>query len=97
MDPGGGLEGKTKLDGSRSHEHNEKAEGRRGEGGCSSTNNVPSVHLTSSPAGHNNGVSKALHVYTLLDFSLAGFSVLDQHKVQTIERFFLCSIGSQLV
>lgn len=27
MDPGGGLEGKTKLDGSPSHEHNEKLKG----------------------------------------------------------------------
>ncbi|KAM3623653.1 uncharacterized protein V6R79_013798 [Siganus canaliculatus] len=32
--------------------------------------------------------ARPFHVYTLLDFSLAGFSVLEQHKVQTIERFF---------
>lgn len=32
--------------------------------------------------------ARPFHIYTLLDFSLAGFSVLEQHKVQTIETFF---------
>lgn len=43
--------------------------------------------------------ARPFHVYTLLDFSLAGFSVLEQHKVQTIGRFFCfpsCSAGQNL-
>lgn len=74
------------------HEDNE--EGYRGGGGVrggrfSYTNNVPLGTLNIEPPRATTMASaRPFHVYVLLDLSLAGFSVLEQHKVQTIERVF---------
>lgn len=74
----------------------------RGEGGgagSATQTMLPSVHLTSSPAGDNNGVSTALHVYTLLDFSLAGFSARTAQSPNNREvfQFSVALSRSQLV
>lgn len=63
------------------NEDNEKDEGYRGEGqeGAASQTMPPP-----SSRPHNNGLNKHLHIYRLLDLSLAGFT----SKQST--RFILC-------